>query len=335
MIRSCLLAALVLYCSAAAYAQKAQIFQASVVYKEPPSRKLPETCKTYQVYCTSFLAAGYQIYPGPLALLARLYPLQRVLNDSADLRLQINVGNPESPALVDPAVNDDGYTRVVSAGIYLPLYYKLTDAKGMIYEEDSSNVSADLPYVLRLPYAHTDYIPSVSAYGEALMNAQWEQALRQNVADINNRLNEMFFGADKQVPTRLFAFGPYEKFGFAGDDKAVLTRLFAALGQFSEDQQWAPLAEQCALAATYWKALLEKTKTAWQALSSKKERQRLTNLQYDIYFNLAQCAIWSRNSNEAMYFINQCSLLPQRDNDTRELVANLETLSPSPVSRRF
>lgn len=333
MIRCTLILTFILCHSLPALSQKMQLYRAYVNYQKPPTNKLPANCATFQVYVSSKLPEAYRIYPGSLALQVKMSPLKRVLNDSADLRISVTVGDTSSPALIDPYTFSDGERHIVTGSIYLPVYYKLTDNKGMIYEDDSSMASSQLAYTIAYPMNGPP--PSMEEYSQAIIDHSWEMALDQNISWMNYRLTEMFFGASHKINVAFFGFEKNEKFGLDGTDKPIINGVYAVLHQFGQDQQWEPVADACNQAIGYWKRTLEKTQTAWQALKDHKSKERLSVIQYDIYHNLAQCAIWARDTDQALYFLDQCFKMKERDTDTQELVTIMQELGVTPKPRRF
>ncbi|HEY0273264.1 MAG TPA: hypothetical protein VGC22_08775 [Chitinophaga sp.] len=325
----CLLTGCCLIAGRTALAQIDGVVETIVTYQKPATRKLPPEAKTYDVRTHSnFSLAPFGMTEGEISAKLALGSLQRV-PENGDLHLAVTVGTPDGPHTLHPKmVNTADYIMSIEAPIYAPLYYKLTDAKGMVYEEDSSLSSSYQTFSVAFR-SRTNVEPQVSSYtNNALLQTHTRSAIETNIDWINFLLNEQFFGGAKKVDMHFFYLNKSAKFGLDGQDKQQADSVVMALNQFSRDQQWGPLEDRVQQAAAFWEVELAHLDQLTPSLKNHNDRYDMLFLKYDLYYNLALAYIWLKDGRRVDYFLDRCRLLKERQGFTADAERNYQDVFP-------
>ncbi|PUZ27403.1 hypothetical protein DCM91_04020 [Chitinophaga costaii] len=312
------------------HAQIDGVVETVVTYQKPATRKLPPDAKTYDVRSHSnFSLSPFGMSEGEISAKLALNGLQRV-PENGDLHLVVTVGTAQGPQSLHPKmVNTGDYIMSIEAPIYAPLYYKLTDAKGMVYEEDSALSSSYQTFSVAFR-SRTNVEPAVSSYtNNTLLQTHTRSAIETNIDWINFLLNEQFFGGTKKVNMHFFYLNKSAKFGLDGMDKQQADSIVLALNQFSRDQQWPPLEQRAQQAAAYWEVELSHLDQLTPSLKNHNDRYDMLFLKYDLYYNLALAYIWLKDGRRVDYYLDRCRLLKEREGFTADAEGNYQDIFPA------
>lgn len=266
--------ALVAY-SPCLHAQSSGTAEATVTYLKPPSRKMPADFKTFDIQSQ----AGFRLFPFKITeeqLVGFIkLPAVKPVKTGGDLHLSIIIGNEAGPVVHDGSFNNNAI-QSFTASIHAPVYYKLTDTKGMIYEEDSSTLS-DVNRYSTIVGAGS-YAPAIGA--TMLRDEHTRAALADNIDWISSSLNEKFWGVEKHVPAKFYYIGKWSKYELDNQDRPVADSMIKALAQFSQDKQWPALQAYTTQAITFWQAMLVHLDKIAETHDNGRGRYVISELRY-------------------------------------------------------